>query len=259
MGILSGMRAVVTGVANKRSIAWGIAQAFDREGAELVLTYQSERLKENVDKLIPELARPPHLLQLDVSNEDSLAVLRRDLGEIWGDRLDVVVHSMAYAERKDLEGRFVDTSREGFHVAQDISAYSLTALTRAVSPLLETRGGSVMALTYEGSQRVLPHYNVMGVAKASLEASMRYLAFDMGKQHIRVNAISAGPLKTLASSAVKGISSALHDVADKAPIPENITIEDVGNAAVFLASPWSKMITGNIIYVDSGMHIMGVH
>jgi enoyl-[acyl-carrier protein] reductase I len=165
---------------------------------------------------------------------------------------------MAYANREDLAGRFVDTTRDGYMMTQNVSAYSLTVLTRGVLPLMEKAGsGSIMTLTYQGAVRVMPNYNVMGVAKAALESSVRYLAYDLGRQHIRVNAISAGPVKTLAASGVRGISSALHDVVDKSPIGENITTEDVGNAAVFLASEWAKRITGHILYVDSGLHMMG--
>lgn len=257
MGLLSGKYALVTGIANKRSIAWGIARAFDREGAALILTYQSDRLKENLDKLIPELSQTPLTAPLDVTDSASLNHLGQVIEERWG-KLHVVVHSIAHAKAEDLSGRFLDTSREGYLLAQEISSYSLTALVRQVYPLLTAAGGgSVMTMTYQGSSRVMPNYNVMGVAKAALESSVRYLAFDLGRDHIRVNAISAGPIKTLAASGVKGISSALHTVAEKAPIPENITTDDIGQAAVFLASDWSRYITGHVLYVDSGFHIMG--
>lgn len=257
MGLLDGQYAVVTGVANKRSIAWGIARAFDREGARIILTYQNERLLENVEKLAGELSRPPELVPLDVTDDTSLSGVAARVGEIT-DAVHVLVHSIAHAAREDLAGRFVDTSRDGFLMAQNISAYSLTALVRVLHPLLvNAHGASVIAMTHDGARRVMPNYNVMGVAKASLEASVRYLAWDLGKEHIRVNAISAGPIKTLAASGVKGISSALQLVTEKAPIPENITTEDVGNAAVFLAAPWSRYVTGHVLYVDSGLHIMG--
>lgn len=259
MGLLSGTRAVITGIANKRSIAWGIARAFDREGAELALTYQNDRLKENLDKLLPELSREPQVYPLDVTDDQSLANLRDALTQAWPDGVHSLVHSIAYAERQDLEGRFLDTSRQGYWLAQNVSAYSLTALTRALYPLMEAAGGgSVITLTYQGSHRVMPNYNVMGVAKAALEASVRYLAHDLGKERIRINAISAGPIKTLAASGVKGISSAFRVVEEHAPIPENITLEDVGNAAVFLASPWSRLVTGHVLFVDSGFHVMGL-
>ncbi len=258
MGLLSGTRAVVTGIANKRSMAWGIAKAFDREGAVLILTYQNTRLKENLDKLLPELSQEPLVLPLDVAEEGSVDKFIASLSEAYPDGIHTLVHSMAYANREDLAGRFVDTTRDGYMMTQNVSAYSLTVLTRGVLPLMEKAGsGSIMTLTYQGSVRVMPNYNVMGVAKAALESSVRYLAYDLGRQHIRVNAISAGPVKTLAASGVRGISSALHDVVDKSPIGENITTEDVGNAAVFLASEWAKRITGHILYVDSGLHMMG--
>ncbi len=258
MGLLEGKIALVTGIANKRSIAWGIARAFDREGARLILTYQSDRLKENLDKLVAELSIAPlAILPLDVSDDASVGQLGERVKEKT-DRLDVLVHSIAFAKSEDLSGRFLETSREGYHVAQDISAYSLTALVRALyEPLNRAKRASVMAMTYQGSERVMPNYNVMGVAKAALESSVRYLAFDLGRDGIRVNAISAGPIKTLAAAGVKGISSALHSTLERAPIPENITTDDVGNAAVFLASPWSERITGQVLYVDSGFHIMG--
>ncbi len=258
MGLLEGKIALVTGIANKRSIAWGIARAFDREGARLILTYQSDRLKENLDKLVAELSIAPlAILPLDVSDDASVGQLGERVKEKT-DRLDVLVHSIAFAKSEDLSGRFLETSREGYHVAQDISAYSLTALVRALyEPLNRAERASVMAMTYQGSERVMPNYNVMGVAKAALESSVRYLAFDLGRDGIRVNAISAGPIKTLAAAGVKGISSALHSTLERAPIPENITTDDVGNAAVFLASPWSERITGQVLYVDSGFHIMG--
>jgi enoyl-[acyl-carrier protein] reductase I len=175
----------------------------------------------------------------------------------WG-RVNMLVHSIAFANREDLEGRFIDTSREGFHLALDVSAYSLTALVRALYPLLRAAGGgSVVTMTYEGSTRVMPHYNVMGVAKAALEASVRYLAYDLGPERIRVNAISAGPVRTLASSAVKGFSQALKQVPEQAPLRENVGLEDLGQAALYLLGPWSSHVTGQILYVDSGSHIMG--
>jgi len=259
MGLLSEKRAVVVGVANKRSIAWGIAKALDREGADLVMTYQTERFRENLEALAAELSRPPIILALDVaeteSREDFVAALQERYSQTG---VNVLVHSIANAHREDLEGRFVDTSRDGFLHALEVSAYSLPLLTRALLPLFATAGsGSVITMTYHGSERVMPHYNVMGVAKAALEASVRYLAYDLGRDLIRVNAISAGPVKTLAMMGVKGGSSAIREVASRAPIAENISIDDVGNAAVFLASDWSRLITGHVLFVDSGTHIMG--
>jgi enoyl-[acyl-carrier protein] reductase I len=257
VGLLDGKVALVAGVANKRSIAWGIARAFDREGATLILPYQIERFKENLDKLVPELSRPPMMVQLDVSDDASLARLAETVASQY-DALHVLVHSVAHAKAEDMSARFMETSRDGYHFAQDVSSYSLTALTRALYPQLKAAGrASVITMTHEGAVRVMPNYNVMGVAKAALEAAMRYLAFDLGHDNIRVNAISAGPIKTLAASGVKGISTALHSTLERAPIPENITTEDVGNAAVFLASAWSERITGMVLYVDSGSHIVG--
>lgn len=257
MRLLEGKVALVAGVANKRSIAWGIARAFDREGADLILPYQIERFKENLDKLAPELSKPPMMVQLDVTDDASLAALAERVGARY-DALDILVHSVAHAKAEDMSARFLDTSRDGYHFAHDVSAYSLTALTRALYSQLKAAGrASVITMTHQGSVRVMPNYNVMGVAKAALEANVRYLAFDLGHDGIRVNAISAGPIKTLAASGVKGISTALHSTVERAPIPENITTDDVGNAAVFLASPWSERITGMVLYVDSGSHIMG--
>lgn len=258
MGLLSNKRALVVGIANKRSMAWGIAQALEREGAELALTYQNDRLRQNLDKLVPELVRPPLMAPLDVTQPDSVPALKETLQNHWPDGLDILVHSIANADRRDLEGRFVETSREGFLHALDVSAYSLTLVTQGLLELLTRRpSASVMTLTYQGSVRVKPNYNVMGVAKAALESSVRYLAYDLGRDRVRVNAISAGPVKTLAASGVRGISAALEMVTERAPIPENITTDDIGNAAVFLASDWSRRITGQILFVDSGMHVMG--
>lgn len=257
MGLLDGKVALVTGVANKRSIAWGIARAFDREGAALILPYQIERFKENLDKLAPELSKPPVMVEVDVTDDQALARLTRAVADRY-EALHILVHSVAHAKSEDMAARFLETSRDGYHFAQDVSAYSLTALTRAVYPQLKAAGrASVITMTHEGAVRVMPNYNVMGVAKAALESTVRYLAFDLGHDGIRVNAISAGPIKTLAASGVKGISTALHSTVERAPIPENITTEDVGNAAVFLASPWSERITGMVLYVDSGSHIVG--
>ncbi len=258
MGLMDGKVAVVTGIANKRSIAWGIARAFEREGAELILTYQNDRLKENLDKLIEDLQRPAKTVLLDVMNDDLMAEFAESLDKLAPDGVHSLVHSIAYANRADLEGRFLNTSREGYTLAQSVSSYSLTELTRALYPsMLKAKEASIVAMTYQGSTRVLPNYNVMGVAKAALESSVRYLAFDLGRDHIRVNAISAGPVKTLAAAGVKGITAALHNTEDRAPIPENISTEDVGNAAVFLSSDWAKHITGHILFVDSGFHILG--
>jgi enoyl-[acyl-carrier protein] reductase I len=257
LALLTGTHALVVGVANKRSIAWGIARALAREGADLVLTYQNERLKENVVKLAPELPRPPLLLPLDVTVDDDLERLREELTKSVP-ALDVVVHSVAHARREDLEGRFLDTSRSGYLFAHDVSAYSLIALTRAVRPLLRA-GGSVITLTYHlGAARVTPNYNVMGAAKASLESAMRYLAAELGPDEIRVNAISSGPIKTLAASGVKGFSSMLGVYGERTPLRRALTAEDVGDVAVFLASPLSRAITGSILFTDNGYHMMAI-
>ncbi len=259
VGLLTGKTAVVIGVANKRSIAWGIAKALDREGATLALTYQTEHFRDNLEKMRGELSQDPVTARLDVLDADSVRTFRETLEQQWSDRgLSILVHSIAHARREDLAGRFVDTSRDGFLHALEVSAYSLPRVTRALLPLFaKAGGGSVITLTYQGSDRVVPNYNVMGVAKAALESATRYLAYDLGRQGIRVNAISAGPVRTLAAAGVKDSSSALHRVEERAPIPENITTDDLGNAAVFLASDWSRGVTGQILFVDSGMHIMG--
>lgn len=257
MGLLSGRRALVTGIANKRSIAWGIAQAFQREGAELALTYQHERFRENLDKLLADLPGSPLTLPLDVSDDGSVREFAAELSTHW-DRLDILVHSIAFARSEDLSGRFHEVSRSGWALAQDISAYSLIELTRAVLPLLRAGGGgSVMTLTYLGGERVIPNYNVMGVAKAALESGMRYLVHDLGPENVRINAISAGPLRTLAAAGVKAAATAMQEMPERSPLHRNISLEDVGNAAVFLASDWARNVTGQILYVDAGYHVMG--
>ena len=256
MGLLTGKRALVTGVANKRSIAWAIAKALSREGAELALTYQHERFQQNLEKLLPELPPSTVTLPLDVADDASLAAMAASLAKRW-DRLDIVVHSIAFAKAEDLAGGFVDTSRDGFALAQDVSAYSLLALTRSVLPLLRAAGGgSVVTMTALGGERVMPSYNVMGVAKAALEMSVRYLAWELGSDNVRVNAISAGPLRTLAAAGVKSAHSAMSQLPERSPLRRNITQEDVGDAAVFLLSDWARNITGNVLFVDAGFHIM---
>lgn len=258
MGLLTGKRALVTGVANHRSIAWGIAQALDREGAELTLTYQHERFRDNLEKLLPQLSRLPRTLPLDVCDDASVRAFAQALAAGWN-RLDIVVHSIAFARAEDLSGRFHEVSRTGWALAQDVSSYSLVEITRAVLPLLRAAGGgSVMTLTYLGGERVVPNYNIMGVAKSALESGMRYLAHDLGAENIRVNAISAGPLRTLAAAGVRAASAAMQEMPSRAPLQRNIALEDVGNAAVFLASDWSRNVTGQILFVDAGYHIMGL-
>jgi len=253
--LLEGRHGLVLGVANKRSIAWGIAQAAQREGARLALTYQGERLERNVRKLAEEL-QDPLLLPCDVTRDEDLKAVAEGVGREFG-RLDFVVHAVAFALREELDGEFLATSREGYRVAQDISSYSLTALARETAPLM-SEGGSIVTLSYLGGERVVPHYNVMGVAKAALEMSVRYLAADLGPKGIRVNAVSAGPIKTLAASGVHGLSKMLEYHRTHAPLRKNTEQEEVGDAALFLVSSLSRGITGEVIHVDGGFHVMGM-
>jgi enoyl-[acyl-carrier protein] reductase I len=253
--LLDGKRGLILGVANKRSIAWGIAQSVSREGARLALTYQGERLEENVRELAASL-KDPVILPCDVTRDDDLKVLAESVQKELGG-LDFVVHAVAYALREELDGEFLNTSREGYRVAQDVSSYSLTALARFTAPLM-TNGGSIVTLTYLGGERVVPHYNVMGVAKAALEMSVRYLAADLGPKGIRVNALSAGPIKTLAASGVHGISKMLEYHRTHAPLRKNTEQEEVGDAALFLVSSLGRGVTGEVIHVDGGFHVMGM-
>jgi enoyl-[acyl-carrier protein] reductase I len=254
--LLEGKTGLILGIANKRSLAWGIAQSVAREGARLAVTYQGERLEENVRELAAGLDRPV-ILPCDVSKDEDLETLAASVkSELGG--LDFVVHAVAYALREELDGEFMNTSREGYRVAQDISSYSLTALVRRTTPLMEGRGGSVVTLSYLGGERVVPHYNVMGVAKAALECSVRYLAADLGPKGIRVNAISAGPIKTLAASGVHGISKMLEYHRTHAPLRKNTEQEEVGDTALFLVSRLSRGITGEVLHVDGGFHVMGM-
>ena len=253
--LLEGKRGLILGVANKRSIAWGIAQSVSREGARLALTYQGERLEENVRELAASL-EDPVILPCDVAKDDDLAALAAGVQKQLGG-LDFVVHAVAYALREELDGEFLNTSREGYRIAQDISSYSLTALCRAVVPLMPN-GGSIVTLTYLGGERVVPHYNVMGVAKAALEMSVRYLAADLGPKGIRVNAISAGPIKTLAASGVHGLSKMLEYHRTHAPLRKNTEQEEVGDTGLYLVSSLSRGVTGEIIHVDGGFHVMGM-
>ena len=258
MSDLSGRTGLIVGVANKRSLAWAIAQAADAAGARLVLTDQNDRLKENVDELAPQLRTPPILLPCDVSRDEDVARLFETLGaDEQG--LDFVVHGAAYAPREALSAPFVETSREAFRVALDISAYSLVALARGAAPLMARKGGgSIVTLSYLGSDRVFPNYNVMGVAKAALESSVRYLASDLGPQNVRVNTISAGPVKTLAASGISGFSSILQVYRDRAALKRNTDATDVAGAAMFLLSDWGKGVSGEVIYVDGGYRPMGM-
>jgi enoyl-[acyl-carrier protein] reductase I len=251
--LLEGKTALIMGIANKWSLAYAIAQAFSREGASLVLTYLDEHQKSSIESLSKDL-NVAKLLPCNVTKEEELAALTASL---TGAPLDVVVHSLAFANREDLGKPFVETQKEGFLLAQEVSAYSLVAVARATAPLM-TNGGSLMALTYVGSTRVVQNYNVMGVAKASLEAAMRYLASDLGPSKIRVNCISAGPVKTASARAVKGLMSALDAVAEKSPLRHSTEPAEVADAAVFLASDLGRGVTGNILFVDSGFQIMGM-
>jgi enoyl-[acyl-carrier protein] reductase I len=254
--LLEGKTGLVLGIANKRSLAWGIAQSVSREGARLAVTYQGERLEENVRELAAGL-RDPVILPCDVSRDEDIDVLMEGVRKELGG-LDFVVHAVAYALREELDGEFLNTSREGYRLAQDISAYSLTAGARRAAPLMEGRGGSIVTLTYLGGERVVPHYNVMGVAKAALDMSVRYLAADLGPRGIRVNAVSAGPIKTIAASGVHGISKMLEYHRTHAPLRKNTEQEEVGDAALFLVSPLSRGVTGEVIHVDGGFHVMGM-
>jgi enoyl-[acyl-carrier protein] reductase I len=254
--LLEGKTGLILGIANKRSLAWGIAQSVSRAGARLAVTYQGERLEENVRELAAGLDRPV-ILPCDVAKDEDLEKLAASVKSEFGG-LDFVVHAVAYALREELDGEFVNTSREGYRMAQDISSYSLTALVRRTAPLMEGRAGSVVTLTYLGGERVVPHYNVMGVAKAALECSVRYLAADLGPKGIRVNAISAGPIKTIAASGVHGISKMLEYHRAQAPLRKNTEQEEVGDAALFLVSRLSRGITGEVLHVDGGFHVMGM-
>ena len=254
--ILEGKIGVVFGVANKRSIAWAIAKAWAAAGARLIFNYQGERLKENVQELVGEFGEKTALFPCDVSSDDEIAAFFQKVrGET--DRLDLMLHSLAFAPKEALEGDFISTTREAFRVAHDVSAYSLVALAREATPLM-TNGGSILAMTYYGSQKVMPHYNVMGVAKASLEASTRYLAYDLGPKKIRVNCISAGPVNTLAARGIAGFTSILKYYQERAPLKRSCDPAELGATGVFLASDGAAAITGQIIYVDGGYQIIGM-
>jgi len=252
--LLDGKKGLIIGVANKHSIAWAIAQAVAREGARLFFNYQNERLRENVEELVHTLPGS-HACACDVSDDGHIETMVKQVGQHF-DQLDFLVHSVAYAPREELTGQFVNTTRRGFATALDVSAYSLVAVTRAAAPLM-TAGGSVVTLTYLGSERVVPHYNVMGVAKAALEATVRYLAHDLGPKNIRVNAVSAGPIKTLAARGVSGISKMVDHHREFAPLRRATEQGEVGDAALFLISQLGRGITGEVIYVDGGYHILG--
>ncbi len=253
----SGLSGLIIGVANKRSIAWAIAKSMAEAGARLAVTYQGERLEENVRDLTAELA-DALVLPLDVTSDEQLAAVAARCDEAFGG-LDFVVHGAAYAPREELSRPFVETSREGFRTALDISAYSLISVTRVVKPLLEKRGGgSILTLTHLGSDRVFPNYNVMGVAKAALESTVRYLAAELGSQNIRVNAISAGPIRTLAASGIGGFSTMLQAHRDRAPLRRNTETSEVGDAARFLLTAAGRGVTGEVLMVDGGYSVMGL-
>ncbi len=256
MSLLAGKLGIVFGVANKRSIAWAIAQAWHKAGAKLAFTYQGERLKDNVEELAGTFGADTLILPCDVTRDEEIASVFKTVAEKFG-RLDLLLHSVAYAPKEALEGEFVNTSREAFRVAHDVSAYSLVALARGAAPLM-TEGGSIVAMSYYGAEKVVPHYNVMGVAKAALEASTRYLAYDLGPKKIRVNCISAGPMNTLAARGIAGFSDMLKHYEAHAPLKRNVLPEELGATGAFLASDGAAAITGQVLYVDSGYQIMGM-
>jgi len=254
MKILENKKVLIIGVANKHSIAAGIAQSMYEAGAEIALTYQNERLKSNVEKLGVDWGVETYI-ECDVSSDDDIEKAFKQLGKKW-DFLDILVHAVGFAPREELDGEFVDvTTREGFKIAHDISSYSFIALAKAAKPMMKERNGSLLTLSYLGSQMTLPNYNVMGLAKASLEASVRYLAVSLGKEGHRVNAISAGPIKTLAASGVKNFRKMLSYNASRSPIGRNITTKEVGDAATFLSSDMASGISGELLYVDGGFNI----
>jgi enoyl-[acyl-carrier protein] reductase I len=246
------------GVANRRSIAWAIGRRLADEGARLAFTYQGERLEKNVRELA-ESVDSPLITSCDVRSDEEVARLFREVGEAFDGKLDVLVHSLAFAAAEDLEGRFTDTPRDRFWLALDVSAYSLVSCARAAEPLMEARGGgSILTMTYLGGERAVPHYNVMGVAKAALDASMRYLAWDLGQKNIRINAVSAGPVRTLAARSIAGFPTMEAIVEERSPLHRHIEADDVGAAAAYLLSDDAKNVTGTTLYVDSGYHAMGM-
>jgi enoyl-[acyl-carrier protein] reductase I len=256
MAELDGKTGIVFGVANKRSIAWAIAQAWAKAGAKLAFTYQGERLKENVEDLAGTFGPDTLILPCGVTKDDEIARVFTTAGEKFG-KLNLLLHSVAFAPKEALEGEFVNTSREAFRIAHDVSAYSLVALARAAAPRM-TDGGSIVAMTYYGSEKVVPHYNVMGVAKASLESSTRYLAYDLGPKKIRVNCISAGPMNTLAARGISGFTEMLKHYEAHSPLKRNVLPDELGATGLFLASDGAAAITGQVIYVDCGYQIMGM-
>ncbi len=253
---LAGKHAIIFGVANKRSIAWAIAQAWHEAGAKLAFTYQGERLQKNVEDLASNFGADTPLYPCDVTRDEDIDRVFDQVNQDFG-KLDILLHSVAFAPKEALEGEFVNTSREAFRMAHDVSAYSLVALARGAAPLMKD-GGSILAMTYHGSVKVVPHYNVMGVAKASLEASVRYLAYDLGPQNIRVNAVSAGPVNTLAARGISGFTQMLKHYEARSPLKRNLEPTELGAAGLFLASDMATATTGQVIYVDCGYEIMGM-
>ena len=256
MGLLDGKRGLIFGVANDRSIAWAISEALHSEGAELGFTYAGEALEKRVRPLAEGIGANL-ILPCDVTKDEQIEDVFTNVKQQWGS-LDILIHAIAFANKEDLSNPFVQTGRAGFHLALDASAYSLIALARGAAPLMEGRRGSILTLTYMGSEKVIPNYNVMGVAKAALEASVRYLAHDLGPKDIRVNAISAGPIRTLAAAGISGFKDMLHYVSERAPLKRNIDADEVGRTALFLCSQWGSAVTGEVMHVDAGYNIMGM-
>ena len=256
--MFQGKKALILGVANKRSIAWAIAKRLADGGATLAFTFQGERIEKNVRDLA-ESVQSPLVTELDVRNDDQIDSVFREVGAVFDGKLDILVHSVAFAAAEDLEGRFTDTPRDRFWMAIDVSAYSLVACTRAAEPLFEgAGGGSVLTMTYLGGERAVPHYNVMGVAKATLDSSVKYLAWDLGSKNVRVNAISAGPVRTLAARSIAGFPTMESIVEERSPLHRHVDAEDVGAAAAYLLSDGARNVTGTTLYVDSGYHAMGM-
>ncbi|MFQ5850092.1 MAG: enoyl-ACP reductase [Candidatus Binatia bacterium] len=256
MEMLKGKRGVVFGVANDRSIAWGIAQTLHQEGAELAFTYAGEVLGKRVRPLAERIGAKI-ILPCDVAKDEEIEQVFKTLRQEWGG-LDILVHAIAYAAKDDLSNPYIQTSRQGFHLALDVSSYSLVVLTRQAAALMEGRKGAILTMTYMGSEKVVPNYNVMGVAKAALEASVRYLAYDLGPKGIRVNAVSAGPIRTLAAAGIAGFKEMLQHSSSRAPLKRNIDQDEVGRTALYLLSDMASAVTGEVVHVDAGYNIMGM-
>jgi enoyl-[acyl-carrier protein] reductase I len=257
MGFLAGKKALIVGVASNKSIAYGVAAAMHREGAELAFTYQGEKLEKRVRGFAEEF-NSDIVIPMDVANDDEITSAFAELGQRW-DGLDCLIHSVGFAPREQLEGTYIEAvTREGFQIAHDISSYSLAALAKAGRPMMQGRNGSIVTMSYLGAVRTVPNYNVMGIAKASLEANVRYLADSMGPEGVRVNAVSVGPIRTLAASGISGFRGMLAEAEAKTPLRRNVTIDEVGNATAFLCSDLASGITGDVMYVDSGYHIVGM-